>query len=939
MNKRVDMGTNEKANSKLGMIEKFFGIGVGEKRKSITDEQRKTVYDFPDSFAQFFRILRFDRDLDLFVMDDEISVGAAIEVEHHAAEDRSIEDNYDQHEKFMAVFENMPERKENPYVIATYSQEEPLIELLDQTKKYAAKMSKADDALGKDYRQIIDEHFEDLSQEGGMFKDGLQSWRGVCRRTRILVYRRFNQSTERDVEANAKEIHILMERIFNGLNSAGIRAKKMDDDAMYRWLNPWFSNEETDKEKYDKVVRNPYEEDKSIDGAPDYESDILDWILDSSPPISGTHKPEDGTWKWGSDYVRYIPIVGSKKRPVLGGITTTASEKKNIAQKDEMQKRPLFFRLPRGAVYTLIFVCTTQDSESDKLNVIAKSARAASREAKAAMQFIDPAIEAMVRGHKLFPTYHGFYIRAKTKEACLDESRKAIAEIQVEGFRCIELEDDLHALDEAVKSLPFAYEPQYDKYLMRQYPMWLHDIISLMPIWGQSQVNGHPGINYFDRLGNPIIFDPLSSDRARVAHLFMGGASGSGKSANLNYILWSLYCIHRPRQFIVDYGGSYRLLAEYLTSLGVKVKYRKCEPSDPAQFALYGEAIRYLEEERKAAAFIASQNDDEDDEDEDGEDDQDFLTQAAFVTKLMVSGGDEKAFNNMTNAHTAIIKQCIVVAAKKRLESKEHTQLLPQDVSEAIRERAEVEKIEKRKIEFMEMSDAILHYTMGFYGKMFNQYVKPAEDFDAEILDVGILGTNTEYNDAFILAWVGILNQLEVISADAVKRGVERDTLLVNDEAHITMEVPMMPSVLARKAKVFRKQAIWMILATQELEDIPPAAKKIVGMTEWRIFMSMNRDQLEQLERFVDLDEEQKNLILSTKTKPGVYTEGVLFSQNFSPQVFRNIPPAIALAFGQTEKKERTNRNKIRDEHGYTTETEVTRHVARQIRAGRRNHA
>lgn len=937
MNKRVDVNVSGKAESKVSMLEKMFGIGINEKRKSITDEQRKTVYDFPDSFAQFFRILRFDRNIELFVMDDEISVGAAIEVEHYAAEDRSIDDNYEQHDKLMAVFENMPERDENPYVIATYSQEEPLMELLDRTKKYAAEMSNDHDPLAKDYKKIIEEHFEDLSQEEGLFKDGLHSWRGVCRRTRVLIYRRFDQSSERDIEANAKEIHILLERIFNGLSAAGIRASKMDDDAMYRWLNPWFSNEETDKKKYDKVIANPYQEDKSIDGAPDYESDIMDWILDSAPPISGTHKPEDGTWKWGSDYVRYIPIVGSKKRPMLGGITTTASEKKNIAQKEEMQKRPLFFRLPRGAVYTLIFVCTTQDSESDKLSVIAKSARATSREARAAMQNIEPAIEAMVRGHKLFPTYHGFYIRAKTKEACLDASRKAIAEIQVEGFRCIELEDDLHALDEAVKTLPFAYEPHYDKYLMRQYPMWLHDIMSLMPIWGQSQVNGHPGINYFDRLGNPIIFDPLSSDRARVAHLFMGGTSGSGKSANLNYILWSLYCIHRPRQFIVDYGGSYRLLAEYLTSLGVKVKYRKCEPSDPAQFALYGEAIQYLEEEkRKAAAFTVDKDEDEEDDDEE---DQDFLTQAAFVTKLMVSGGDEKAFNNITNAHNAIIKQAIVVAAKKRFKSKEHTQLLPKDVSDALRERAEIEEIEIRKIEFLEMSDAILHYTMGFYGKMFNQYVEPAEDFDAEILDVGILGTNTEYNDAFILAWVGILNKLENISVEALKKGVERDTLLVNDEAHITMEVPMMPSVLARKAKVFRKQAIWMILATQELEDIPPAAKKIVGMTEWRIFMSMNKDQLEQLEKFVDLDEEQKNLILSTKTKPGVYTEGVLFSQNFTPQVFRNVPPAIALAFGQTEKKERANRNKIRDANGYATETEVTRHVAREIREGRRNNA
>lgn len=929
MNSKITNSNIGKGNKSLKeAIESLLGIGKPEKRKPIKFNDRRDVYSSPESFAQFFRVFRFDRKYEVFVMDDEISVGTVIEISHFAAEDKSIDDNFDDHDRILSVFENLPERETNPYVVAIYSQEEPLNELLEETKRFAEEKASITDPLGKDYCEVQNEHFKDISNADGLFNEGLTKWRAVNRKTRVVLYRRFDPAKEKNLEINAKELKTITERVTNGLNSGGLETRELNDDGLYKWLNPWFSTEETDTEKYDKVLKTPYQADETIDGVPDFEADILDWILDSSPPRSGAITPDDGTWKWGSDYVRYIPIIGSKNRPKLGQITTRATIEKKASDKSDSGKKPLFFRLPRGCIYVIIFMVTSQDQEQDKLAVISKASRAQSREGANAREYIEPALTAMVKGHKMYPTYHGFYIREKTKEKCIESSKKAIAEIQVEGFRCIELEDDLNALDEAVSSLPFAYEPEYDRYLMRQYPMWLHDIVSLIPIWGQSEVNGSPVIKYFDRYGSPIKFDPIE-DKTRVAHMFMGGATGSGKSANLIYILWEMYCANRPRNFIVDYGGSYRLLSHYFETLGVAVKYSKCSPSDPAKFALYGEAKQYLSE-------VSGQGENEVVEDfDDEEEDQDFLTQAAFVTMIMVTGGDEKAFQALTNAQTANLKLAIIEAAKVRVKQKDHQQLLPSDVSSKLREMAKTEEIENRKTEFTNMADAIRAYTLGFYGKMFDQYVPPAEDFDVEVLDIGILGTNKQYNDAFILAWVGLLNRLEVISSKAVAKGIERDTILVNDEAHITMETPMMAEVLARKSKVFRKQAIWMILATQELDDIPKAAKKIVAMMEWLIFMSMNKDQLDKLEQFVELDDDDRKLILSSKGNSTNFKEGVLFSDRWSPQIFRNIPPPLVLALGQTEKKERKKRKELADTHGLTCETDISRHVAESIRKNR----
>ena len=52
--------------------------------------------------------------------------------------------------------------------------------------------------------------------------------------------------------------------------------------------------------------------------------------------------------------------------------------------------------------------------------------------------------------------------------------------------------------------------------------------------------------------------------------------------------------------------------------------------------------------------------------------------------------------------------------------------------------------------------------------------------------------------------------------------------------------------------------------------------------------------------------------------------------------LFRNIPPSIALALAQTEKHEKAQREKLRKQLGIS-ELEAALHIARQIRDDRRN--
>ena len=74
-------------------------------------------------------------------------------------------------------------------------------------------------------------------------------------------------------------------------------------------------------------------------------------------------------------------------------------------------------------------------------------------------------------------------------------------------------------------------------------------------------------------------------------------------------------------------------------------------------------------------------------------------------------------------------------------------------------------------------------------------------------------------------------------------------------------------------------------------------------------------------------------MILSARKSPGKYTEGTVMS-GYLLNLFRSVPPAIALALAQTEKHEKAARARLQHEHGIT-EIEAAKMIAKQIRESR----
>jgi hypothetical protein len=88
--------------------------------------------------------------------------------------------------------------------------------------------------------------------------------------------------------------------------------------------------------------------------------------------------------------------------------------------------------------------------------------------------------------------------------------------------------------------------------------------------------------------------------------------------------------------------------------------------------------------------------------------------------------------------------------------------------------------------------------------------------------------------------------------------------------------------------------------------------------------------------RFKNLTEAQKDKLLAARKSARKYTEGVILTDNLDP-LFRNVPPAIALALAMTEQEEKAERKVIMNENR-CSELEAAEIVAQRIKDIRRKH-
>jgi len=879
-----------------------------ESDKPPTLSRIKKMHDSPRSFTNLLPWHEYDAKSNTFVLSDGKSHGIMFEMRAIGTEGSTAE--------YMAnlqtviqtsLTETIPEDHLANWVVQFYVQDDSdIASEVDLIRRYIKKQAKGT-RYSKEFLSQLEEHYQQISQHGGLFVDNLATgtaWAGKIRRVRICIYRYIAEDMEPEWERDQEEINEIGDRFQNQLSTTGVKIWRSKGIDLYEWLFKWFNPNPLatngDVEAFLKMA--PYPGDDDLPTGYDLAESLVHTCPDS--------EAQSGLWYFDRMPHKVVTVGALRRVPQVGLMTAERKQGDHLFA--------AFDRFPEDSILSITIQIKPQDEIQNHITRIKQASYGDSAESEAAAEEADIAQQHLVRGNKLYPIQMVVFIRGESKKQIKEHERQVYSQLLSVNLQPIDVSGDLLIQDSYLRNLPMNYDPLHDKKNShRSMLVYSSQIASMLPVYGRERGTGHPGWSFFNRGGEPLTVDPLNSlDRSKNAHALIIGPTGAGKSATLVYLIQQALAIYRPRIFVIEAGNSFGLLGDYLQEHDVSVNQITLNKSADVSLPPFALAQQLL---IKKKPLSLSEEDIADEED----DDRDLLGEMEIAARIMITGGDAKEAAALMRADRTIIRKAIIFGAEySKYQGREQT--LTEDVVYGLRNQDGLEGKRKERAELM--ADGMELFCNGLAGHFFNREGIAWPDKDLTIVDMGILAREG-YEDQLTVAYIGLMNHIH--SLVEREQHSDRQTIVITDEGHIITTNPLLAPYVIKIVKMWRKLGAWYWIATQNLEDFPDASRKMLNMLEWWMCLVMPKDEIEQIARFKDLTPEQKSKLLASKKSSGKYTEGVILTDDLNIS-FRNVPPALTLALAMTEKEEKAERMQIMREIG-CTEAQAAEEVAKKI--------
>ncbi|MFV0277013.1 MAG: conjugative transfer ATPase [Parahaliea sp.] len=888
-------------------------------RRPVKRRTEQALYRGARSFVDFLPWVEYLPEHQAMLLQDGVSVGAVLEVTPLGTSGRTgdalaeIRDTLEE-----ALQDSFDEDDAAPWILQTYTYDEhdldrPLQALRDYVRPHAR---------GSDYTEAylatMARHYRGVARPGGLFHDEVVTktpWSGAVRRNLMVLYRKYARPRKRRAaeEAVTRELALMnlndgVAKLGYALAPAGVGLRRLDGVEFHNWLlelfnppNELFGGDH--KAFLDSIRHHPE------DGLP-YGNRFAESLFYTHPRSD----QDNACWWLGEAPVRCISIDGIRRRPAVGHVTgeTRRGDATNT----------LLDLLPEGSVFVSTLVVVPQDSMEAHITAINESAIGDNSETAQVRLDCQSAREVMAARHKFYRAQYAVYVRGTDLTALNERTTEVRSRLLNYGFRAIAAKDDFTALDAFVRNLPMVYDPHLDAregWRGAQITLVQH-IANLSCFFGRTRGTGHPGMALFNRGGEPVFIDPLNqADRQKNAHMLVLGPPGAGKSATLVSLLSHVMAIHRPRLFVIEAGNSFGLMGQWFASLGLSVNQVSLKPGSGVTLSPFQDAHLLL-----ARRNLDLEAEDDRDSDDGDDEQRDVLGEMETVALLMITGGEEREANEIRRSDRAMIRRAILQAAEDTAQRGTPTRT--EDVRDAFNTLALSAESERDADKLRDMGKAIDLYCLGFNGEVFNQSGSAWPEADVTIIDLATFAREG-YEANLAIAVISCLNMINNIAER--DQFEEREIVVTIDEAHIITTNPLLAPYLVKVVKMWRKLGAWLWSATQNMEDYPAAAKKMLNIVEWWLCLVMPKEEIEALAQFRQVDAAQREMLLSVSKAPGKYTEGVLMAEG-QEFVVRNVPPSLMLALAQTEKHEKARRNELMQEHGIS-ELEAAIAVAAEI--------
>ncbi len=910
-----------------------------KKNEAIKKSDVARGYDKRPSIADFLPWCDYNEKHKVFLLEDRLTLATVFSIRPIACEARPDSMMREIARSLKDALQNaIPCEKNNPWILQLFTVRERNLSKPMQLIRDAIPADRLEEPLVKAHLETMQAHFDYVSRPEGIFVDTQvtqQIFRGGYLNTYAVLYRRHDESSNKNARYNALEqIKRISRKLADQWRQCGLGVKRLTADEFYRWMVRWFNPKpkqtKGDIEALLNTVTFPKADEKPFGW------DFTEQLFFSSP-----ESYEEG-WLFDGLPHKVLTIQSLSADPVVGHLS--AERKRGTDDK----VFHLLDQLPEGSIFSMSIVMQVQSEVELHLKQIHDSAVGRHALALKVKGEVETAQKAIADSDYLLPTVMAVYVRGND----FDELREREAQTEVllnsNGFKVI-TDDELYPIDAYLHYLPMSYDFQFDrKNSYRSRYLLLSDIAKLLPVYGRSRGTEHPGMVLFNRGGEPLLYDILK-DRTKNAHLLLLGETGTGKSNLLNFLAMQLLTLYNPRLFFIEAGGSFDLLADYCASLGLIINKIKIDPKRPISLNPFAQGLKVLDqvaelaaqgEAQRAKLIEDSETRLENDLDKNNVDvfngaeeaegeSRDILGDMVLAALVMITGGERKEEERITRADRMLIMDAILEAART-VKASGFPQMIAQDVANAFEVIAnkldaqrDIDKIRRAR----EMADSLRYFIQDpVSSQFFNSYGEPWPLADITVVDFGLFAQEG-YEAQRSIAFAGVVGK--ILSLAESNQYSHRPMVSIFDENHLFSKLPLLATIQTRIAKMGRKLGLWLWLATQNLKDFPEEAKKILTLVENWMCLALPLYEIDQIERFKQLTEEQRALFLSARKEKGKYTEGVLLTPTLQT-LFRNVPPALYLAMAATEQYEKHERKQLMQKL-QCSELEVVHHIARQM--------
>ncbi|MFN7096933.1 MAG: conjugative transfer ATPase, partial [Gammaproteobacteria bacterium] len=654
-----------------------------KKEPAITQDMIVNQYKQHPSFAKLLPFVEWSDEARAFLLEDGISTGCLLELRDIATEAAPMEVIQTLHQKLAATLSRVvPLEDDNPWVLQFFVQDDASLQSLERKLEDYIPIKHRQRKLTGRYLKLMSAHFAALTQSQGLFDDPLTgiAFRGKTRRIRLALYRRYTQHKKPPEQDTLSELTQVCDALIANLQAFGMKVRRLQGRHAYEWLVRWFNpNPAMTGGNVDKLLQQfPYCLDDKKPHAWSFTQHIF------------FNEPVTFSQGWIFDEMEHKLMLFRplSQLPDIGIISRERSVGDN--------KYALFDKLPQGCIYTLQITFESKRTLEKHLDKIAASAVGKGDEPKQVKANVNRAFVEMNNNNMLFRVVQGLYYQAKDDSTLEKRERSIMALLANVGLAVIHPKDEVNAIDNYLRFLPFNFNPAFDKkYLYRSAYQYATDVAALLPIYGRSRGDGqHPLNIFYNRGGEGFLFDHLHPQfKMANSHMAIIGSTGAGKSVFLNAMIMSLLAVKQARVFVIEAGGSFDLLARFIEKHEVSVnrlKFNRLEPIAVNPFAesykalelIYQEEIAFAELLDKNIAQVAAHDKviaahanklhaeynnraQASERDKSCEENRDILSEMALSVRVMVTGGLDKEEERFTLADDMLIVETLVNTIKQ----------------------------------------------------------------------------------------------------------------------------------------------------------------------------------------------------------------------------------------------------------------------------------